>query len=192
MTGSAAALVLRSGHAEEVAMKIQTFIVGVSAAVLCAVLASPTSAQGKGAEAEIAELRAQVMELQDANIDLARRFNEEKRRLQVELERLLIERAEAERAAAAAPQPRRGGAREEQALSFEFNATPLAEVVAYLEETSGKKVTSKRPVEGVTVTLRVRELPLSKALELISANAHEGDAWAELTIKERSGGIRVE
>lgn len=176
-------------------MKVQTFVVGVFAAVFCAALASPTAAQGKGAEAEIAELRARVMELQDQNIDLARRFDEEKRRLQVELERLLIENAEAERAAAqaAAPQPRRGGrAREEQAVSFEFNATPLAEVVTYLEETSGKKVTSKRPLEGVTVTLRVRELPLSKALELISANAHEGDAWAELTVKEKSGGIRVE
>ena len=148
---------------------------------------------------ELDELRVEKNRLQDERIAGERRFDEVKRRLMQEKEELQARVAELQRAQAAkegAPAPDAQAPAGDkldqrlatQAVSLSFDTTPLGEAIDFLRDITRLSFELDPGLpEGLTITLRIRELPLKWALTLIVDNLRpeEGDAPAVEWVREK-------
>lgn len=129
---------------------------------------------------EIEELRAERSRLQDQTLELARRFDTEKRRLQIQLESAHKQIAWLETRVGAVDPGSPAATLLSRKVTVSFTATPLEEVRAFLQETTKVTVHGESP-EDLSVTLRARDLPLRDVLDLIAGNARdEAGEWVEL------------
>lgn len=153
---------------------------------------------------ELEDLRAEKNRLQDERIASERRFDEQKRRLLDEKDKLQGELARIQRDArleqarlesrvaeleggpAKGKEPAPEGdplARrlKTQAVSLNFDGTSLAEALEFLRDITGLKVEVDPALpEALTITIKIRDIPLGSALTLVLDNlrAEEGDAPA--------------
>lgn len=139
---------------------------------------------------EVSALRAEKNALQDQHIDLARRFDTEKHRLQLELEAARKELARLGAGGAAdAPEVQAGPL--DAAVTVSFDRRPLAEVAAFIAEKTGLRVAAAG-LEGVTVSLRVADIPAFALLDLLVTNARDASgAWKDLEWGEGEDGAIV-
>lgn len=156
--------------------------------------AATTTAQHQDREVE--ELRKEIMRLQDQNLELARRMDAEKARLLQEKDGLLRELAAlrrrvlvAEAQAAGQEAPPAGQA----LLTFDFDGAPLDEALRALREQSKQDIASLGAPEGVTVTLRGRDVPWRLAVELVALNGRlpSGDRAPLKVAETPEGAVRV-
>lgn len=136
---------------------------------------------------EVDALRAEKNALQDQYIALARRFDTEMHRRQLELE---AARKEVARLGAGGPAdaPEVQPGPLDAAVTVSFDRRPLAEVAAFIAEKTQLRVDARR-LEGVTVSLRVADIPAFALLDLLVTNARDASgAWKDLEWGELEDG----
>lgn len=174
--------------------------------LLCVLCAAPSFAQDirKRQQQEIEELRARLTKADDEMLEMARRFDKAKWRLQVENESLLKEVARLKRANAlleakvASLGGEKGGAKkdaflDDKTLTLNFPGTPLSEVADFLRDVTGANLTisSKVPDDAV-ITLRIRDMTFRNALDQICDSARTADGKGlPLKWRVKSGVIQI-
>ncbi len=147
----------------------------------------------KAKQKDIDNLRKRLIQAEDQLLDVARRFDTEKRRLQDEKEALLkgmalskrdqalkIARLESQLAAATAQA--KGKAKPDvmtRKVSLNFDGTPLTDVLQFLTDVTQVRHTlaqADAKLGSVQVSLRLRNITLKNALSLIAAS-HPKLTW---------------
>lgn len=185
-------------------MKTYAYLTAVTFALVGATASVAHDPKGDVAQLqrEVDDLRAEKNALQDQNIELARRFDTEKMRLQREKDDLLKQSALDKRQLAlmqarletmerqqggAAPAP--GSPLDEKTITVDFPGSSLRDIAGFVRDLTEVPV----EVEGlsdVTVTLRGRALTLRTALDLIAMNARdEAGEWAEVEWSQGDDGV---
>lgn len=175
-----------------------------STLVLALVLlcAAPCSAQDSKQQ-QIEELRARLTKSDDMMLDLARKHDAMKKRLQDEKQTLLQEIVELRKEnallqAKLAIAGKNGAAKQDPALdakklTLNFNETPLEDVAAFLRDITGMNLTlsSSVPADAI-VSLRVRDMTVRNALDQLCENARTADG-EELALMWRlkSGAVQI-
>jgi hypothetical protein len=175
--------------------------------------AGPVVAQQDPKQKEIDQLRQEKNELQDQNIELARRFDVEKQRLQHEKEDAMKERAglEADKAraenerdellreiqrlrmGAGAGVPAAGGDPLSRSVSLDLTNAPLTAAFRELGEKLGCKpeLADGLPAKS-TVTVRFKDLPGRIAIDLVCWNAKAAGRALDLAWRIDEGTLTVE
>lgn len=158
-------------------------------------------AEREALEKEVEALRAERNRIQDRMIEVERRFDDVKRKLLDEQERLRNELAQQKRDSAlerarlesridelTAKERREPAGRpaeedpaaalerrlDTQRITLNFNETPLEEAAAFLHDLTGLEVkVAPGAPEGLTIVLRGRDLTLRTLLDLIALNARD-------------------
>jgi hypothetical protein len=169
-------------------------------------------------EREISELREQRNRIQDQLLDRERAFDRDRLRQQMEMEQTRkelarqvrdakLEQARSQstisllRAELSTLKQKLGEPEDENDLlelgvSMVFKDTPLEETLSYLEEVSGFEFRVHEDLGDVladaVVTLRLHELPLRVALDLLLLNATVGDDHLELTWRREGDAIYLQ
>jgi hypothetical protein len=170
------------------------------------------------ARQEISELRQRLVRSEDAQLEQARSFDQNRRRSQERLEQLQgelarqvrdtqLEQARLQstisllRAELSTLKQKLGEPEDENDLlelrvSMVFKDTSLEETLSYLEEVSGFEFHVHEDLGDVlsdaVVTLRLHELPLRVALDLLLLNATVGDEHVELTWRREGDAIYLQ
>jgi hypothetical protein len=174
----------------------------VLAAALVLVCATPASAQDK--QRQIDELRARLTKADDMLLEMARKFDLEKKRLQDEREalldevgRLLRENALLKAKVATLEGKQEKGKKDpvldEKTLTLNFVETPLEEVVGFLRDITQLNVTLSSLVpDGAAVTLQVKNMTLRDALDRLceTSRTKRGDSLP-LKWRFKAGTIQI-
>lgn len=176
----------------------------VSALVLFC--AAPSFAQDE--RRQIEQLRARLTKADDMMLEMARKFDQEKKRLQDEKANLLDEIARLRREntllrakveTLEKSSGKKVGAKKDDAvlddksLTLNFVETPLEDVAGFLRDITQLNVTLSSSVpDDAVVTLQVRNMPLRKALDQLCDTARTGDGEAlQLKWRFKSGLIQI-
>lgn len=167
-------------------------------------LTAPASAQSKEAELrkQVQELRQRLNQADDRALELARRYDQRTKRLQDEKEELLTKVAqltrenallkarlaavEGKKAEAGKKEgAKKGNILDERKLTLNFQETPLADVIAFLQDITGLNIVTAVGVDSeAPVSLRLKDVSLRAALDLIAASVGDDVAWT-WTAKEK-------
>jgi type II secretory pathway component HofQ len=145
---------------------------------------------------EVQVLRERLTQSDDRMLDLARRYDQEKKRLQNEKEKLLTEVARLRRDNAMLKakadslenlmkkgkkdkKGKKGDPLDTLTLNLNFDATPLTEVVQFLQDITALNyvIDKSVPDREAEVTLRLKDISLRNALKLIGEAADARFEW---------------
>lgn len=139
---------------------------------------------------EVDALRAEKNQLQDQNLELARRFDADRRRMQILLETAQKQIARLEAGGAAAAPARPASPLEEKTIQLNCSGVAMAEVAEFVRDVTDLPVEA----EGMstwTLSLRTpRGITLREALDLIVLNAQDEDGeWAAVEWSAGDDGV---
>ncbi|MCO5171652.1 MAG: hypothetical protein M9894_35565 [Planctomycetes bacterium] len=134
---------------------------------------------------EVEDLRQEKNRLQDENIALARRFDLERKRALEERDGLLRRIAALEAGGDA------GAPLDRLRMTLSFDDTPVPDALRFVQDVTNVPVDGEG-LEGLTVSLRLRDLSPRVALSLIAANARDAEGrWGDLRWREVDGRVEV-
>lgn len=134
---------------------------------------------------EVEALRQEKNRLQDENIALARRFDLERKRAMDERDGLLQKIARLEAGG-------EGGAPLDRLrVTLSFDDTPVDDALSFLRDVTNIPIEGDG-LEGLTVSLRLRDLSPRAALSLLATNARDAKGgWVELRWREVDERVEV-